>query len=137
MARHLGLDPGLARCGVAISDSDSTLAFPRPALRSDDTLIERLRELVAEERVATLVVGRPVALSGNETSSTHQADELFVQLVAVFGDQCVVQCDERLTTHDAQRSLTRAGVNARESRDHVDSAAAVILLQHYLDAHRA
>jgi putative Holliday junction resolvase len=45
----------------------------------------------------------------------------------------VLQWDERLTTLEAQKSLAAAGMRAREQRDHVDSAAAVIMLQNYLD----
>jgi putative Holliday junction resolvase len=45
----------------------------------------------------------------------------------------VLQWDERLTTLEAQKSLSEAGLRAREQRDHIDSAAAVIMLQHYLD----
>jgi putative Holliday junction resolvase len=109
------------------------MAFPRPALKSDASLITTLAALVAEEGVATIVVGRPVALSGNETSSTLNADALFVALVDAFPQLDVVQWDERLTTLEAQRSLSQAGVKAKDQREHLDSAAAVIMLQNYVD----
>jgi putative Holliday junction resolvase len=51
-----------------------------------------------------------------------------------FGDTVVTQWDERLTTLEAQRSLSRAGLKARDHRERVDSAAAVIMLQNYIDA---
>jgi putative Holliday junction resolvase len=133
MTRVLGIDPGTVRCGVAISDSAASMAFPRPALLNDETLIEVLRDLIDDERVATLVVGRPVALSGNETASTQQADALYHQLEEAFADLVLTQWDERLTTVQAERSLSRAGLKAKEHREHVDSAAAVIMLQNYLD----
>ncbi|HEY5103674.1 MAG TPA: Holliday junction resolvase RuvX [Acidimicrobiales bacterium] len=137
MTRVLGIDPGAVRCGIAITDSAMSMAFPRPALLNNETLINALRALVVEENVGTLVVGRPVALSGNETSSTVFAEALFQQLAEVFVDLVVTQWDERLTTVEAQRSLSQAGVKAKNQRDHVDSAAAVIMLQNYLDGHRA
>jgi putative Holliday junction resolvase len=133
MARTLGIDPGTKRCGVAITDSAHTMAFPRPALANDDQLIEKVRALLDEEGATTIVVGRPVALSGNETASTHSADALYQQLVAAFEEISVIQWDERLTTLEAQRSLTQAGIRAKDHRDHVDSAAAVIMLQNYVD----
>jgi putative Holliday junction resolvase len=133
MTRVLGIDPGTVRCGVAISDSAASMAFPRPALLNDETLIEVLRDLIDDERVATLVVGRPVALPGNETASTQQADALYHQLEEAFADLVLTQWDERLTTVQAERSLSRAGLKAKEHREHVDSAAAVIMLQNYLD----
>jgi putative holliday junction resolvase len=133
MSRLLGLDPGAVRCGVAITNSSASMAFPRPALKSDASLITTLAALVAEEGVATIVVGRPVALSGNETSSTLNADALFAALVDAFPQLDVVQWDERLTTLEAQRSLSQAGVKAKDQREHLDSAAAVIMLQNYVD----
>jgi putative Holliday junction resolvase len=118
---------------VAITNSAASMAFPRPALKSDESLITTLAALVDEENVATIVVGRPVALSGNETSSTLQADTLFAALVDAFPQLDVVQWDERFTTLEAQRSLSQAGVRAKDQREHVDSAAAVIMLQNYVD----
>lgn len=137
MTRVLGIDPGAVRCGIAITDSAMSMAFPRPALLNNATLIDALRALIVEESVDTLVVGRPVALSGNETRSTVEAESLFQQLAEVFVDLVVTQWDERLTTVEAQRSLSQAGVKAKNQRDHVDSAAAVIMLQNYVDGHRA
>jgi putative pre-16S rRNA nuclease len=133
MARTLGIDPGTKRCGVAITDSAHTMAFPRPALANDDELMTKLRTLIDEEGAGTVVVGRPVALSGNETASTQSADQLYERLVATFSEITVIQWDERLTTFEAQRSLAQAGIRAKDHRDHVDSAAAVIMLQNYVD----
>ena len=81
-------------------------------------------------------VANPSALflSGRETASTAVADELFDTLRARFADIAVVQWDERLTTLEAQKSLTQAGIKARDHRARVDSAAAVIMLQNYIDA---
>jgi putative Holliday junction resolvase len=137
MARLLGIDPGAARCGIAITDSAESMAFPRTALVNDEALITSLQQLIVDEGVEAVVVGRPVALSGNETSSTKQADALFHELVEALGALPVTQWDERLTTFEAHRSLSRAGLKAKQHRDHVDSAAAVIMLQNYLDGHHA
>jgi len=133
MAKLLGIDPGAVRCGVAITDSAATLAFPRAALSSGDALVSSISALVLEEGVGTVVVGRPVALSGNETASTEAADRLFVALAEALDGVSVVQWDERLSTVEAQRSLARAGRRAKEHRESLDSAAAVVMLQSYLD----
>lgn len=137
MARLLGIDPGSKRCGVAVTDRGESMAFPRPALATTDQLVQRLRSLVDEEGVELVVIGRPVALSGNETASTQEADMLFELLSDGLAPVPVVQWDERLTTHEAQRSLSAAGVKAKNHREHVDSAAAVIMLQSYVDGRRA
>jgi putative holliday junction resolvase len=133
MPRLLGLDPGSVRCGVAITNSAASMAFPRSALKNDATFLPLLAVLVEEEGVAAIVVGRPIALSGHETKSTHLADALFGAIVDAFPGLEVVQWDERLTTIEAQRSLLQAGVRAKDQREHLDSAAAVIMLQNYVD----
>jgi putative Holliday junction resolvase len=133
VARILGIDPGSRRCGVAVTDSDQTMAFPRPALHVDDSLMGQIAQLVEEEAVVLIVVGRPISLAGDETASTEEADELYRSIRERVHHATVVQWDERLTTVEAQRSLGRAGMNERKQRAHIDSAAAVIMLQHYLD----
>lgn len=122
---------------MAISDSARTMAFPRPAISVDDSLLVRIGQMVDEEFVDLVVVGRPVALSGRETASTLMADGLFHQLRAALHHSTVIQWDERLTTREATRGLHAAGHRAADHRDRVDSAAAVVLLQHYLDGLRA
>ena len=134
MTRILGIDPGTRRCGIALSDSAQRMAFPRPSVPSDDSLLIALAALFEEEDVAGVVIGRPVALSGNVTASTRFADGLFRSVVAEFAEMPVVQWDERLTTREAQKSLTQAGLRAKDQRSRIDSAAAVIMLQNYLDA---
>lgn len=132
MLRVLGIDPGTKRCGLAITNSARSMAFPRPAIPRDERTLSRLRAIIDEEAVGTVVIGRPVALSGKATVSTADADEFFAKVrdhVAVP----VVQWDERLTTRDAQKSLSEAGLTARASRERIDSAAAVIMLQNYVD----
>ena len=133
MARVLGIDPGTKRCGIAITNAARTMAFPRPAILRDDQTIDRLRRIVEEESIADIVIGRPIALSGRDTASTADADALFEQVRQHLDSVSVIQWDERLTTRQAQKSLSEAGLTAKGSRDRVDSAAAVIMLQNYLD----
>ena len=110
------------------------MAFPREALANDERLLDRLSALIGEESVGGVIVGRPVALSGNETASTEAADGLYDAILTHFAEMPVEQWDERLTTREAQRALSGAGIKARDHRERIDSAAAVILLQNYLDA---
>jgi putative Holliday junction resolvase len=105
MARLLGIDPGSKRCGVALTDREESMAFPRPALAANDQLVERLRSLVDEERVELVVIGRPVALSGNETASTQQADGLYELLVDALAPR-------------SRRAVGRAADDSRGSDGH-------------------
>jgi putative Holliday junction resolvase len=134
--RILGIDPGTRRCGIAITDSAETMAFPREAITFGDDFVERVARLVKEEGVELVVIGRPVSLSGSTTSSTDFADGLFERLSAALALP-VVQHDERLTTTAAQRSLSSAGVKVKDHRRRIDSAAAVVMLQHFADSRNA
>jgi putative Holliday junction resolvase len=133
MARVLGIDPGTKRCGIAISDSNQSMAFPRPAWSRDAAFIDKLTALIDEEAIGAVVIGLPVALSGNETASTVDAQQLFEEVLEKITDIPVLQWDERLSTLSAQKSLSEAGLRAKDQRSRVDSAAAVIMLQNYLD----
>ena len=136
MVRILGIDPGTKRCGIAITDSAETLAFPREALAYDTEFVTHVTRLVQEEHVELIVLGRPVSLAGSRTSSTDFADQMFQQLSDNL-ELPVVQHDERLTTTAAQRSLSSAGLKVRDHRARIDSAAAVVLLQHFVDSRNA
>jgi putative pre-16S rRNA nuclease len=136
VARVLGLDPGARRCGVAVSDSAGAMAFPRPALRAGEGLAGEVERIAREESVGLVVVGRPVSLAGAATAATAAADEVFSAISERLAPTRVVQFDERLTTKSAERSLRESGVRARDQRGRVDSAAAVVMLQHYLEASR-
>jgi putative Holliday junction resolvase len=134
--RILGIDPGTKRCGVAVTDSRETMAFPREPVDFGEDFLGAISRLVAEEEVALVVIGRPLSLAGRATQSTVFADELFAQLQAAL-EVTVVQHDERLTTTTAHRALSDAGVTTRDHRGRVDSAAAVVMLQHFADARHA
>lgn len=136
MPRILALDPGAKRIGVAISDSNETLAFPRPALAGDGDWVADLRRLLDEEPCSQIVVGLPVSLSGGDTASTDFARDMWDTIRTHFAEVQVVQLDERLTTVSASRQMSAAGKNQRQQREAIDSAAAVILLQGWLDAKR-
>jgi putative Holliday junction resolvase len=135
VARVLALDPGSRRVGVAVSDSAGALAFPRDALAAGEDLPAQVADLVEAEGATLVVVGRPVSLEGRQTDSTRAADELAALLREALSVD-VVAHDERLTTVSASRGLAEAGHRAKSARTRVDSAAAVVLLQSYLDAHR-
>jgi putative Holliday junction resolvase len=130
----LALDPGVKRIGVAVSDSGETLAFPRPALAGDGEWMMQLRALLEDEPCHQILVGLPVSLNGSDTASTQYAREMWDSIRLAFADIQVIQIDERLTTVAASRQLSSAGKNQRDQRDVIDSAAAVVLLQGWLDA---
>ena len=136
MGRIVGLDPGAKRIGVAVSDSSRKLAIPRPALAAEGSWWQDMAQLVDEEGVDLVVVGRPVSLAGRETSSTEMAHEVTNLVRHHFPALSVEQWDERMTTSEASRALSAAGKSTRAQREIIDSAAATVMLQSYLESLR-
>ena len=142
-ARHagrvLGVDVGTVRVGVALSDPTGTLASPLETLRRDraGSDLDRLAALVVEHEVTEVVVGEPRHLSGASGASAQDADAYSRALAGRIGDVPVHLVDERLSTVTAASSLRAAGRDSRDQRKVIDQAAAVVILQHFLDSRRA
>lgn len=130
------MDVGTVRVGIARSDPDGMLATPIETIdRGLDVVAEVLR-LVQELQAIEIVVGLPVALSGNRTASTEDAAD-FALTLANLGEVPVRLVDERLSTVSATAVLRDAGWNSRKSRPVIDQVAAAIILQHALDFEHA
>ncbi len=134
--RLLSLDVGDRRIGAALSDPLGITATPLLAIdrkRVRDAVAAVL-DLAREHEVSGIVVGFPLTLSGE---AAHQAAKVkdFVRVLESRTELPVVAVDERFSTQEAERLLRSAGRRAR-SRDKgaVDSAAAAVILQTYLDA---
>jgi putative Holliday junction resolvase len=141
--RRLGVDVGSVRIGVACSDPDAILATPVETVRRDRSgkHLRRLAALAAELEAVEVVVGLPRTLADRTGPSAIDAIELASNWAEVVARRVppipVRLADERLTTVAAQRSLRAAGVRAKEQRAVIDQAAAVAILQSWLDQRRA
>lgn len=132
----LGVDPGTRRIGVAISDSEQKFALPLEVVDVSGTQhIERLVTLANEREVREIVVGLPIRLDGSEGPAAEQARRL-AEEIGERVDVPVVLVDERLTTAQAGKNLSRSGVDSRRARGVVDAVAAAVLLQTYLDSRK-
>ena len=136
--RRLGIDVGSVRIGVASSDPDGILATPVETVRRDraDKHLRRLAQLVNELEAVEVVVGLPRTLADRSGTSARDAIELADQLAGRIAPTPVRLADERLTTVVAQRSLREAGGRAKGQRSMIDQAAAVGILQNWLDQRR-
>jgi putative Holliday junction resolvase len=138
------VDVGTVRVGVAISDPDGVLATPLVTLRrhlnpdSDRTPedIAELMRLVDVHESVEVVVGLPVTLAGTEGLSAAHARAYGQALAGVIAPVPVRLADERMSTASATRRLSERGVRGGRRRAVVDQAAAVEILQGYLDAAR-
>ena len=137
--RRVGVDVGSVRIGVAVSDPDGILATPVETVRRDktDRHLRRLTQLVGELEAVEVVVGLPRTLADRTGPSAQDAIDLAEDLGRRVAPTPVRMADERLTTVTAQRSLREAGVRARGQKAMIDQAAAVGILQSWLDQRRA
>jgi putative Holliday junction resolvase len=136
--RRLGVDVGTVRVGVALSDPTGLLASPLETLRraKDRSDLDRLAELVVTHGVVGVVVGLPRHLSGASGVSARDASTYASALATRIGDVPVHLVDERLSTVTAASHLRAGGIDSRRQRSVIDQAAAVVILQSYLDAAR-
>jgi putative Holliday junction resolvase len=136
--RVLALDLGARRIGVAYSDSRRTLASPWGVVqRSGDPARDRkaVVDVINEVEAGSVVVGLPLSLSGATGPAAASALEEVAALRELLEPLgiTVETADERFTTVEAQRSLTASGRKGKAARSVIDSAAAMVLLQAWLD----
>jgi putative pre-16S rRNA nuclease len=137
MGRVLGVDLGSRRIGLALSDRAGLVATPHAMIeRSGDPAVDH-RTILAQAREAgasRVVVGLPLSLSGDTGPAARAVLEEVEALRALAGEEVtVVTHDERLTTVIAEQGMREAGVPRRARRRTVDSAAAAVMLQSYLE----
>ena len=138
--RALGIDFGERRVGVAVSDPTGVIAQPLPTLRrraGKRMPLRALEELAEEYGVQVIVVGLPLALSGDDTDWTRTVRDVAGKLEERAGLP-VQLVDERFTSARAERAVRTLGLpkSKREEKDRVDAAAAVLILQSWLDTQR-
>jgi putative Holliday junction resolvase len=136
--RVLGVDVGTVRVGLALSDPTGTLASPLETLRraKNHSDLDRLAALVVEHEVTEVVVGEPVHLSGASGASAADAGNYAQELADRIPDVPVILIDERLSTVTAASHLREGGIDSRKQRAVIDQAAAVVILQQFLDSRR-
>ncbi|AZG44262.1 Holliday junction resolvase RuvX [Gordonia insulae] len=137
--RRLGVDVGSVRVGVAVCDPDGILATPVETVRRTPGAagdIERIAALVAEYDAVGVVVGLPKTLRNEAGTAAGLAREFGDRLAQRIRPVGVEYHDERLTTVTATQALRASGVKAKSSRAVIDQAAAVAILQGWLDTRR-
>ncbi len=140
--RALGIDFGKRRIGVAVSDPTGVIAQPLPTLqrRTGKRMpLGALKKLAEAYRAQTIVVGLPLAPSGDDTDWTRTVRKAAERLSERSGLP-VELVDERYTSARAERTVRSLGLSKRkrEQKHRVDAIAAVLILQSWLDArHRS
>ena len=133
---RLGVDVGKVRIGLAASDLHGMMAIPVATVPRGAGDVARILAEAIERSAVEIVVGLPLALSGNDTASTRDA-RIFAAEIASHSTIAVRMVDERMSTVSATRALQSSGRSAKKSRVIIDQVAAVIILQHALDVERS
>lgn len=134
--RAMGVDYGTARIGLAVSDDIGMLAHPLETVAAGDLdrAARRIAELVAERKTEHLVVGLPLHMNGEEGDAVKGVRRFVDRLRPLLPDSVTLyEVDERLTTKSAMEKLHAAGRNTKNSRKIIDQAAAIEILQQWLD----
>lgn len=130
----LGIDMGKARIGIAATDACGILAHPVESIHLDKTKpIPRIAQLVQERGIRTLVLGLPLRADGTEGSACEYVREFGAELQKKFPDIPLVYVDEYYTTIEAAKKLHAAGKRAKDFKPIIDQAAAVEILNLWLE----
>lgn len=137
MTKLLGVDYGEARTGLARSDALGLYAVGMGHIKSyrmDKTAAEIVR-IAKENGIGRIVIGKPVNMNGTCGEKVEKVMQL-AECIRALSDIPVDFYDERMTTVSAHKILSESGVRAKNRREVVDSLAAELILQGYMDKNR-
>lgn len=141
---RLGIDVGTVRIGVAMSPAGTTLAVPLETVAAGPDAVRNVADLAATNSATVIYVGDPIRLNGEVGPAALAARGFAAQVARIVtaGDPSatvevhVHMVDERLTTAQSGKQMRSAGRNTRKSRNVLDQAAAVAILQNALERER-
>ncbi len=136
MSRVVGLDHGSRRIGVAVGDTETGMAFARPAIIRHNLAndVHAVEQLAWAEAAELVVIGLPLHADGSEGEQAAAA-RTFGNGLADSGLRIAYE-DERLTSWEALEQMRESGRRPKRESGELDSAAARLILQQYLDARR-
>lgn len=132
--RILGIDYGTVRVGLAISDPMGIIAHPLETVQvtSLKNTVEAIALIIEKNKIEKIVIGLPKHMSGDESDSSKKARELGTALQERT-KLPLIYYDERMSTCAAERAMIEADVSRKKRKEKIDTVAASIILQAYLD----
>ena len=132
MSRILGLDIGLKRIGVAVSDPFGVTATPLEFILNDEKVFEKINDLIKNYKISKIVIGLPLTLKGEEGEQARYTKEFVENLKNhIPQDIEIIFIDERFTSSLAEKTLSQT--KKKNKKEKIDSLSAVFILQTYLD----
>lgn len=123
-SRFLGIDYGTKRIGIAISDENRSIAFPKEIISNDKKMFEKIAQIIKKENISEIVIGESVNFKGKPNLVAKDIEFFISELKKKFKLPIHKQ-KEFLTSVEARRYRTKSG--------HVDASASALILQRYLD----
>ncbi len=139
--KFLGIDYGTKRIGIAISDENSILAFPKEIVSNDANAISKVGEIVEKEKISEFVIGESVNFSGKPNAVSDRI-EIFISELQKRFNLPIHKQKEFLTSVEARRggggkaesSPSQAHSKVKQTKsERIDASAAALILQRYLD----
>ena len=138
MGAILAIDYGSKRVGLAISDPERVFAFPCDVIenKSYDYLISQINNLILEKEVDYILIGMPYNMNKSSSDSTknemEKNVEYFIKQLQKSVTIPIKTIDERLSSFAAEEKLREAGLSAKKSKKYIDSEAARLLLEEFI-----
>ena len=126
--RIVGIDWGLRRCGIAISDENLSFVFTRHKLyiKSQSELIEKIADIIKEDKISGVVIGLPLFSDGAESDTTKKVHE-FADFLSERTNLPIIFVEEDLTSTAAQEEIGRRSIT--KIKQELDSVSAKIILE--------
>ena len=134
--KALGIDFGLKRIGLSLSDDTQTIAFPFKYILNESLkkTVSELKEILDKENIGLVVIGMPIGLKGKQTEMSVKIGEFIQELKEKAGERITVAVyDERFSSVQAQKSLIEQNIKRKKRKEKIDSVASTFILQSYLD----
>lgn len=134
MGRYLAIDFGQKRIGLALSDPLKIIAKPFKTILYNDiqNLLNEIIIEISDNDIEKIILGYPIGMKGQITEQTKKVID-FSELLKSITDIPVLFQDERLSSAAAKKALITQKVKTGHNKDEIDSTAAAIFLQNYLD----
>ena len=136
MSRKLGIDYGVSRTGIAITDELGITAQGLETINSngnDKIVLKRLEEILKDYDIDTFVVGNPLNMNGTKSKRSEETENFIHKLKSRFNKVKILMIDERLTTVEAHRTMNYLNVDSKKKIQLVDTIAAVYILENYIN----
>ncbi len=136
MMKVIGIDFGLSKVGLAISDPSGIIALPLKVIRykNKEDLLSELKGIAKEKNVNKFVIGYPISMNYKENEMTKIID-IFKQDMENMNFEVILE-DERLSSEYAKKIMIEQDVKVSRNKEMVDLTAASIILQTYLDRNK-